>query len=686
MFGMLIVEAETIRTELDTRVETSAAAISDVIDRNLFERYGDVQAFGLNRAAQDQANWGNVTAGNPLVQSMNGYMTGAGVYKLMLLLDMQGNVVSANTIDAAGKALDTRPLLGRSFKNEPWFADAAAGRFLQGRNGLTGTAVQQPAPNPLVAQLYGGDGYVIPFSAPVRDASGNPIAVWVNFADFGLVEAIFDSFYQDFARRGQGSAELTLLDPKGNIIVDYDPKTQGFTAFSGYKRNPKVIGKFNLAEKGVAVAQRAVKRESGVLVSTHARKQVDQVGGYHFSQGAYDYPGLGWSALVRIPVDEAYASLNTLTNGMIVVLLVAAAVILAAGLYIGSGFAKPITGLTGVMKRLANGDNGVDIPSVKRRDEIGDMARTVEVFKRNAIEMEQMEAEKVAQEKRAQEEKRAAMHQLADDFEANVSGIVDSVSSQSTEMRASAETLSSTAEETSRQASAVAAATEQATAAVQTVASATEEMSASIGEINRQVGESVEIVSRATNEAERTNETVKGLAEAADKIGEIVNLISEIAEQTNLLALNATIEAARAGEAGKGFAVVASEVKSLANQTAKATEEIASQISNMQTVSGDAVQAIGSISATIGEISEIAQTISSAVAEQGTSTQEIAANTQQAASGTQEVSSNIVGVTQAATETGAAAQQVLSSADELSKQSETLRGEVNGFLAKVRSA
>jgi methyl-accepting chemotaxis protein len=684
MFGMLLFEEDEIRKDLNGRVEVTAAQVNDVIDRNLFERYGDVQVFGLNRAAHDKQNWGSLAPENPLVQSMNGYMTNYGIYKLMLLLDLNGSVVSANTVNAKGEPLDTKPLLGKSFKDAPWFAKAAKGAFLKGRNGLTGTAVEQPARDALVAQLYGGDGYVITFSAPVKDSAGNAFAVWVNFADFSLVEQIIDSFYQSFAIRGAPATEITLLDPKGNIIVDYDPKVGGFANLGGYKRNPDIIGKFNLAEKGVTAAQLAVKGGHGALVSMHARKQIDQVAGYHFSQGAYDYPGLGWSALVRVPVGEAYASVNAVTVAMIIVMIVTAGLTLAIGTFVGMGFARPITGLTGTMKTLAGGENQVDVPNTRRHDEIGDMARTVEVFKQNAIDMERMQAEQAEMEKRAASEKKAAMNKLADDFEARVSGIVDSVSSQSTEMRSTAEAMSATAEETSRQATAVAAASEQASANVQTVASATEEMSASIGEIDRQASESVEIASRANEEAERTNATVQGLAAAADKIGEIVNLIREVAEQTNLLALNATIEAARAGEAGKGFAVVASEVKSLANQTAKATEEIASQIGNMQSISGEAVQAIGGIARTIGEIGAIAQTISTAVREQGTATQEIAENTQQAAAGTHEVSSTIVAVTQAASETGSAAQQVLSAAGELSQQSETLRAEVGTFLATVR--
>ncbi len=267
-----------------------------------------------------------------------------------------------------------------------------------------------------------------------------------------------------------------------------------------------------------------------------------------------------------------------------------------------------------------------------------------------------------------------------------VAGVVKNVSAAATEMRSTAESMSATAEQTSRQASAVAAASEQATANVQTVASASEEMSASISEINRQVGQSSEIATKANAEAQRTNETVQSLVDAAQKIGEVVNLISEIAEQTNLLALNATIEAARAGEAGKGFAVVASEVKNLANQTAKATEEIGGKVTEMQTVTNDAVGAINVISDTIAEINSIAETISTAVGEQGAATQEISQNTQQAAAGTQEVSSNITGVTQAASETGAAAQQVLSAADELAKHGETLSADVDAFIAQVKAA
>ena len=263
---------------------------------------------------------------------------------------------------------------------------------------------------------------------------------------------------------------------------------------------------------------------------------------------------------------------------------------------------------------------------------------------------------------------------LADDFETNVKSVVDTVSAASTEMQATAQAMSATAEETNRQSTVVAAASEQATNNVQTVASAAEELSASVSEISNQVSQSTKIARAAVEKATGTNAQIQELATAAQKIDEVVKLISDIAAQTNLLALNATIEAARAGDAGKGFAVVASEVKSLANQTAQATDEIAAQISAVQSATTSSVSAIEEITKVIKEINEISNAVAAAVEEQGAATQEIARNVQEAATGTREVSSNISGVTQAASETGTSAQQVLEAAGELSRQSEGLSG------------
>ncbi len=346
----------------------------------------------------------------------------------------------------------------------------------------------------------------------------------------------------------------------------------------------------------------------------------------------------------------------------------------------------PLSELTRSMLMLANGDHDIELPARERGDEIGAMAGAVQVFKDNAIRMEELQKEQAAAERRAEEEKRLAMTELADTFEANVKGVVDSVSSAAAEMQATAQAMSATAEQTSRQGTTVASASEQATANVQTVATATEELSSSIAEISRQVGESANISQGAVAEAERTNNTIQGLAQAAQKIGEVVDLINDIASQTDLLALNATIEAARAGEAGKGFAVVASEVKNLANQTARATDEIATQIGAMQEATDGAVTATEGIGKIIANVNEIAASIASAVEQQQAATTEISRNVQEAAHGTQEVSSNIGGVDKAAADTGAAAGQMQGAAGDLSKQSEALRAAVETFLGDIKAA
>jgi methyl-accepting chemotaxis protein len=347
---------------------------------------------------------------------------------------------------------------------------------------------------------------------------------------------------------------------------------------------------------------------------------------------------------------------------------------------------RPVIVMTGAMTRLATGDKTVAIQGTDRRDEIGAMARAVQVFKDNAIRMDELQQERVEMERQAAMEKRRSMNDLADKFQQTVGGIVHLVASAATEMQATARGMASMAERANRQTAAVAVSSEQASSNVQMVATAAEELSSSVSEISRQVLHSAEITGKAVREAKRTNDVVQGLSNAAQLIGKVLGLISDIAGQTNLLALNATIEAARAGEAGKGFAVVASEVKNLANQTAKATEDIAVQITSMQTATGEAVGAIQLIGTTITEINDIGTSIASAVEEQDAATREIARNVQQAAAGTQGVSDNVSGVSQAVDETGAAATQVLSASQELAQQGEYLSAEVEKFLIAVRAA
>jgi methyl-accepting chemotaxis protein len=349
--------------------------------------------------------------------------------------------------------------------------------------------------------------------------------------------------------------------------------------------------------------------------------------------------------------------------------------------------ARPMRALSVSMEELAGGNFAVVLPGLGRKDELGAVAGAVEKFKVVSEQKARDEAEaKMKQDQIAAQQRKADMIRLADSFEAAVGEIVETVSSASTELEASAGTLTSTAERAQQVTTMVAAASEEASTNVQSVASATEELSSSVNEISRQVQESARMAGDAVDQARVTNDRVSELSKAAARIGDVVELINTIAGQTNLLALNATIEAARAGEAGRGFAVVASEVKALAEQTAKATGEIGQQISGIQAATQESVGAIKDISNTIEKLSEISSTIAAAVEEQGAATQEISRNVQQAAQGTHQVSSNITDVQRGASETGSASSQVLSAAQMLSGDSNRLKLELGKFLETVRAA
>ena len=427
--------------------------------------------------------------------------------------------------------------------------------------------------------------------------------------------------------------------------------------------------------------RRALAGDAGVMIADDYRG-VPVVSAF----APIDVYGARWAILVEADVAEVLAPVRHLQWFLGGAGLVILALMGLLGVIISRGLTKPLGAMTGAMGRLAEGDLTVAIPAAGRRDELGDMAQAMAVFKVHAQRVEQMTAEQERQRQQAEVDRRKALVEMADRFESQVAGVVASVSGAAEEMESSARSMSGIADRTSGRATTVAGVAEQTATNVETVASATEELAASIQEIARQVEQAKTVAHDAVAEAKHTTEMVQALDEAAGRISAVLGLISEVADQTNLLALNATIEAARAGDAGKGFAVVASEVKTLAGQTAKATDEIGQHIGEVQANTKATVAAIERFARTVTRIDEISAAVAAAVEQQNAAIGEVSRNTAEAAQGTEAVSRSINDVTIAATESSGAAGQVLSAAGELSQRATELREEVQAFLNGVRAA
>ncbi|HEY0836875.1 MAG TPA: methyl-accepting chemotaxis protein [Azospirillum sp.] len=477
------------------------------------------------------------------------------------------------------------------------------------------------------------------------------------------------------ARMAQLLAEMDSLRARYAPLVNPGHETDLYRSFATTWDAYRAISTGRL----LPLSTQNADHEVGVLFRTESRETFLKAAGLLKQLTDINVQG------GRTTADEGAATYLSARLWIAVVLALTVALCALAGIALVRSVSIPVQTLTATMGRLARRELSVAVDGTGRGDEIGAMARTVQVFKDGLIEAERLAAAQAA-EQEAKQRRAEAVDRLVQGFDRTVTGALVSVHASAKQLDDTARGMADIARQTSGEAASASAAAGQTSANVQTVASAAEEMASSIQEISRQVARSTEIAGTAVADANRTNITVQGLADAAQKIGQVVQLIQDIASQTNLLALNATIEAARAGEAGKGFAVVASEVKSLATQTARATEDIATQVAAIQSATGGAVSAIQSITGTITTINDISTAIAAAVEEQGAATHEISRSVQQAAGGTREVTGNIERVSAAAGETGTAAGQVLSAAGQLSGQAEALRDDVERFIIAIKAA
>lgn len=692
-------EALSLRT--GAMLHSSAKEIIDKIDRNLFERYGDVQAFVFNPMARVDAKY--------TTEAMNFYMTCYGCYDLMLVADLDGNVVATNTVDYQGKPIDTSDFLSKNVKNEAWFQECISGKIPPG-NSYTRDVQERPD----VAAITEDRGLCLEFAAPIYDSQGKITRAWLNLASFQrIVVPMLDEHKESLAKNGV-TIEHQILNREGLLLSDSDPTA---------------VMNTNLIDLNLQCAKLAVDGESGFTTESHKKRGVLQFNGYACQKGVFGFSGYGWGLLARQDASEALAASDTIWNAMIQSLIVVALVLPVVAWLLAASMTYPMNRLLKTVQKVAEG-NLTNPPVASTRDEISRLSdafsATVDGM-RTAIGANQVNWETIGQERRiareAAQRERDQQRDLQDRIEiilATVSAAADgdlrttneicgtdaigeigchlqdfleglrdammtisetasALANSSEEFSVTSTQMQSNSGHTSELASQVFSASGDVSRNIQTVATAMVEMNSAIHEIAQNAVSAATVSSKAVVSVKTTNDTINRLGSSSVEIGNVIKVITSIAEQTNLLALNATIEAARAGEAGKGFAVVANEVKELAKETASATEDITRRIDAIQQDTHEAVRAIRHISDVVGEINSISSTIASAVEEQTATANEMRRNLDEACTRTEEIAKSIGAVAEATNSTSQGIAESRRASTELASFAARLQSLVSRF-------